>query len=75
MFNLRHGLTKEMEAPSVRYGSTPVDGPAQGIGIREHWDAIRANYYELMGWDVETGEPLPETLEKFGLKELVEQYS
>jgi aldehyde:ferredoxin oxidoreductase len=75
MFNFRHGLTKEMEGPSLRYSSTPVDGPVEGIGIREHWDAIRDNYYEQMGWDVETGRPLPATLEKFGLKELVDQYS
>ena len=75
MFNFRHGLKKEMEAPSVRYSSTPTDGPAAGIGIREHWDAIRDHYYNEMGWDVETGVPLPETLEKYGLTELVEQYS
>ena len=75
MFNFRHGLKKEMEAPSVRYSSTPTDGPAAGIGIREHWDAIRDHYYNEMGWDVETGMPLPETLEKYGLTELVEQYS
>ena len=55
MFNFRHGLNKEMEAPSVRYSSTPVDGPAAGHGIREHWEAIRENYYEQMGWDVATG--------------------
>jgi len=30
VFNFRHGLTKDIEAPSVRYGSSPVDGPAQG---------------------------------------------
>lgn len=71
MFNFRHGLKKEMEAPSVRYGSTPVDGPAKGIGIMEHWDSIRRNYYEQMGWDTETGKPLPETLEKLGLGHLV----
>jgi len=59
----------------VRYSSTPVDGPAAGHGIREHWDAIRDNYYQEMGWDTETGRPLPETLEKFGLTELVGQYS
>jgi aldehyde:ferredoxin oxidoreductase len=75
MFNFRHGLTKEMEAPSVRYSSTPVDGPAAGYGIAEHWDAIRDNYYEQMGWDVETGRPTPETLERFGLTELVAKYS
>ena len=75
MFNFRHGLSKEMEAPSARYSSTPVDGPAAGHGIREHWDAIRDNYYEQMGWDVETGKPLPETLRKFGLEEIVEEYA
>ena len=75
MFNFRHGLTKEMEAPSLRYCSTPVDGAAAGIGIAQHWDAIRDNYYQEMGWDTETGRPLPETLEKFGLTELVGQYS
>ena len=75
MFNFRHGLTKEMEAPSLRYSSTPTDGPVEGIGIREHWDAIRDNYYEQMGWDVKTGRPLPETLKTLGLEEFVGQYS
>jgi aldehyde:ferredoxin oxidoreductase len=71
MFNFRHGMTKEMEAPSERYGSTPVDGPAKGIGIMEHWDAIRRNYYEQMGWDGQTGKPLPETLKSLGLSHLI----
>jgi aldehyde:ferredoxin oxidoreductase len=71
MFNFRHGLTKEMEGPSERYGSTPVDGPAKGISIGVHWDRIRDNYYEQMGWDVGTGKPLPETLKKLGLGQLV----
>ena len=69
LFNFRHGLTKEMEAPSKRYGSTPVDGPAKGKGIMAHWDVIRRNYYEQMGWDVNTGRPLPKTLEELGLSE------
>jgi aldehyde:ferredoxin oxidoreductase len=67
MFNFRHGLTKEVEAPSERYKSTPIDGPAVGKAIGIHWDAIRDNYYEQMGWDVATGRPLPQTLEKLGL--------
>jgi aldehyde:ferredoxin oxidoreductase len=73
MFNYRHGLTKEMEAPSARYSSTPVDGPAAGHGIREHWDAIRDNYYEQMGWDVANGKPTPETLKKFGLEFVLDE--
>jgi aldehyde:ferredoxin oxidoreductase len=70
-FNFRHGLTKELEAPSVRYGSTPVDGPAQGKSVSAQWDALRRNYYTQMGWDPETGKALPETLKKLGLDDLV----
>jgi len=71
VFNLRHGLTKEVEKPSFRYGSTPVDGAAKGISIMSHWESIRRNYYQHMGWDPETGKPLPETLERLGLADLV----
>jgi aldehyde:ferredoxin oxidoreductase len=70
-FNIRHGLTKQMEAPSVRYGSTPADGPAQGKAIMPQWEALRRSYYEGMGWDPETGKPLPETLSKLGLESLI----
>jgi aldehyde:ferredoxin oxidoreductase len=71
VFSYRHGLRKEMEVPSLRYGSSPVDGPAQGKHIMPHWEALRSNYYENMGWDPETGKPLPETLEKLGLAHIV----
>ena len=71
VFNFRHGLKKEVERPSARYGSIPVDGPAEGKNIMEKWDWIAENYYTLMGWDPETGKPLPETLEKLDLKEIV----
>jgi aldehyde:ferredoxin oxidoreductase len=73
MFNFRHGLSKDVEEPSLRYGSTPVNGPAQGIGIREHWNAIRDNYYQQMGWDVATGRPLPDTLRRYGLDFVLEE--
>jgi aldehyde:ferredoxin oxidoreductase len=71
VFNLRHGLKKEMERPSERYGSTPVDGPAIGKNIMEKWDWMLEHYYTLMGWDPKTGKPLPETLKKLGLEELI----
>jgi aldehyde:ferredoxin oxidoreductase len=57
--------------PSKRYGSTPVDGPNQGKSILEKWPWMVENYYRIMGWDEKTGKPLPETLEKLGLTELV----
>lgn len=71
LFNFRHGLVKDVETPSARYGSVPVDGPHAGKAIMPHWEAMRSNYYQCMGWDPETGKPLPETLEAFGLGDLV----
>ncbi len=70
-FNIRHGHTPDMEKPSLRYGSTPKDGPLKGKSILSHWDEMIDNYYKLMGWDRKTGKPLPETLERFGLKDVV----
>ncbi len=67
VFNFRHGLHKELEAPSIRYGSVPVDGPAQGKNIMPHWEELRRQYYAQMGWDPETGKPARETLEKYSL--------
>jgi aldehyde:ferredoxin oxidoreductase len=68
VFNIRHGHTAEMDAPSPRYGSAPVDGPVQGKSIIPVWGELRCEYYERMGWDKETGKPLPETLKNHGLE-------
>ncbi len=70
-FNLRAGLGRELDYPSARYGSTQVDGPYKGIGIMPSWEAMLANYYRLMDWDEKTGKPLPETLKKLGLENVV----
>jgi len=69
-FNLRHGIGPELDRPSPRYGSTPVDGPAQGVSIMPHWDRMVHDYYEQMGWDRESGRPLPETLRDLGLDDV-----
>jgi aldehyde:ferredoxin oxidoreductase len=65
-FNLRNGIGAELDAPSMKYGSTPLGGPIAGRGIMPHWDNMLRNYYNLMGWD-EKGRPLPETLRSLGL--------
>jgi aldehyde:ferredoxin oxidoreductase len=69
-FNLRCGLTPDLERPSRRYGSVPVDGPLVGRDIMEHWDNIRREYYQVMGWDLDSGRPLPDTLVALGLQDL-----
>ncbi len=67
-FNIRHGRTPQMEAPSPRYGSTPVDGPAKGKSVAPVWNQMLDIYYKEMGWDRKTGKPLPETLRALGLE-------
>jgi aldehyde:ferredoxin oxidoreductase len=69
-FNLRCGIGPELEQPGPRYWSTPVDGPAAGQDIKPHWDRMRARYYEIVGWDLETGRPKPETLARYGLQDV-----
>ena len=68
LFNLRHGLAAEVDRPSARYGSVPVDGPAKGQDIGAVWEEMRSKYYSLLGWDTSTGKPLPDTLRRLGLE-------
>ncbi|MFH0846559.1 MAG: aldehyde ferredoxin oxidoreductase C-terminal domain-containing protein [Chloroflexota bacterium] len=70
-FNIMCGITAEMDAPSPRYGSVPVDGPYKGRGIMPYWNDMRRKYYEAMGWDGTTGKPLPETLKKYGIPHVI----
>jgi len=70
-FNIRHGIGPELDAPSRRYGSAPIDGPAVGVSIQPVWDDMLANYYRLLGWD-EKGVPSRETLEALGIGHVAE---
>jgi aldehyde:ferredoxin oxidoreductase len=71
VFNFRHGLDPALEAPSPRYGSTPIDGPAQGKTIGQYFGWMKSFYYTLMGWDAISGQPLPHTLKSLGLEKLI----
>jgi aldehyde:ferredoxin oxidoreductase len=70
-YNVRCGIGPEKDAPSERYGSTPVDGPSKGINPKKQWSTMRRNYYKLMGWDQKTGKPLKENLKALGLEQLI----
>ena len=71
VFNFRHGLDPALEAPSFRYGSTPTDGPAEGRTIEPYFGWMKSFYFEIMGWDPETGKPLSHTLQSLGLEKLL----
>jgi aldehyde:ferredoxin oxidoreductase len=70
-FNLRCGIGNELERPSRRYGSTPIDGPAKGQSVGKHWDRMLDLWYEGMGYDRESGRPTPETLRALDLEWMV----
>jgi aldehyde:ferredoxin oxidoreductase len=69
-FNLRCGIGPEVEYPSERYGSQPVDGPAKDHNVMAQWDRMLDVWYETVGYDRKTGKPTPETLKKLGLDAL-----
>lgn len=72
VFNFRHGLNPDLEAPSPRYGSTPSDGPVAGKSIAPYFQWMKSFYFELMGWEPATGKPLPHTLKALGLEKLLD---
>jgi len=74
VFNLRHGLNPQNERPSFRYSETPKDGPVKGRPVQPYFDFMVRTYRELMGWEPETGRPLPQTLKSLGLEELIEKF-
>src|SRR5439155_911473 len=65
--SVRCGLTPDLERPSTRYGSTPVDGPAKGQAVGEQWEKMVDTWYREVGYDRKTGKPLPATLKALGL--------
>lgn len=71
-FNIRHGLTPDLEDVSSRYSSAQKDGPIKAKSIRPYWNEMLDGYYQKMGWDRKTGKPLPETLKALGLGEIVD---
>jgi aldehyde:ferredoxin oxidoreductase len=66
-FNLRCGIGTDLEYPSARYGSQPVDGPAKDHNVMDQWERMREVWYETVGYDIKTGKPTRETLKKLGL--------
>ncbi|MHB1131290.1 MAG: aldehyde ferredoxin oxidoreductase family protein [Chloroflexota bacterium] len=71
-FNVRHGIDARGEQASDRYWSAPLDGPAAGKSFAESWPELQSRFYEQMGWDLQSGRPLPATLRAVGLSEVVD---
>jgi len=68
-FNAREGITRERDTLPKRLYDDPLeDGPNAGATVdRESVAAGLDMYYELAGWDPETGNPTRTTLEEVDL--------
>jgi aldehyde:ferredoxin oxidoreductase len=71
-FSIKHGATPDLDCLSPRLAEAPVDGPNKGVSIAPFFSKMVKDYYRGMGWDEETSKPLPETLRRLGLEELIE---
>jgi aldehyde:ferredoxin oxidoreductase len=73
IFNYREGFTAADDKLPGRVMKPFADGPLAGIEItpeRLQWAIHR--YYELMGWDAESGRPSPEKISELGMAPLMD---
>jgi aldehyde:ferredoxin oxidoreductase len=69
-FNAREGITPDkFQMPRRIREELLKIGPCAGVRI--DFEALRKGYFDAMGWDLESGNPFPETLKKLELEKLV----
>ncbi|MFN8470640.1 MAG: aldehyde ferredoxin oxidoreductase family protein [Anaerolineae bacterium] len=67
-FNAREGMGREADKLPKRLHKVLEDGASAGLGVTvEELEAAKDVYYEMAGWDVGTGMPRHDTLERLGL--------
>jgi aldehyde:ferredoxin oxidoreductase len=69
-FNVREGLKPaDFAMPSRAVGEPPLqEGPLAGIIV--DYKLLRQNFFEKIGWDMESGKPTLELLMKLGLHDV-----
>lgn len=71
LFNLREGFSADDDRLPRRVMRAFKSGPLQGVEISEEsFNWARRRYYELLGWDGESGVPASSCLESLQLPEL-----
>ena len=73
-FNVREGITRRDDRLPPRFNRALEGGPTEGQLItREEFENMLNDYYDVCGWDIETGVPRKEKLEELGLPYLKSQ--
>ncbi len=73
-FAVREGLRREDDSLPKRFLTEPIpDGPSKGMVITpEMLEKMKDEYYQMRGWDRETGIPTPQQLLKLDLPDIAE---
>lgn len=72
VFNVREGLTRKDDSLPDRFLKEPMtEGASKGQVV--NLDYMLDEYYELRGWEKNTGFPTREKLEQLGLKEAADE--
>ena len=67
-FNVREGITRMDDTLPARFMEPLVGGPTDGQSISpDELNSMLDDYYEICGWDKETGIPTKERLKELGL--------
>ena len=64
-------IIREAVEVARNYGAKVEDGPNAGKDINPVWPEMLDIFYQEMGWDRNTGKPLPETLTELGLSDVI----
>jgi aldehyde:ferredoxin oxidoreductase len=72
MFDVRQGLTREMDILPKKFFEKPLTkGKYEGAVLdREKFEGMKDEYYEQRGWDKATGIPTREKLVELGLEDV-----
>ncbi|MCJ0619190.1 aldehyde ferredoxin oxidoreductase, partial [Haloarcula hispanica] len=72
-FNVREGVSRADDELPAKLQEPLDSGPNAGAAIdTESFDAMLDEYYSQRGWDAD-GRPTPETIERLGLTDAVDQ--
>ena len=68
LFNVREGFTADDDRLPQRFFQPKTDGALSERSLDpEKMEKAKRYYYALMGWDINTGVPLPQKLEELGI--------
>ena len=71
-FNVREGVDRRSDRLPKRVMEPIASGPTKGVRV-ENLDGMLDEFYDVMGWDRETGIPKKEKLIELGLKDVAEE--